>query len=672
MPRRWPADGRDHGRARRRRRTARRRAGDLAQADYARGELADRRRLRFPPAVRVATVTGGPEAVASGGRARLPSILTEVLRHRPMSRTAACARSCASTTRTGATVAVALRAEIVRQATTRRKRRARRAARGRRATALQVRFDDAEPFLEAVASTRQNREDDPAPDRLRRQPDCRGPEPARPRGLGPRIVGRRHPRRTRRRAASGVLTPTPVAEAAERAGPPGRQGAEARLATPTEMNCRAEARPRRDRRLRRARARAAAVSAPRLGWINLHFSLLPRWRGAAPVQRAIIGRRRGDRRDRSSSSCPSSTPATSSRCESRADRPQPDRRASAARPSPQSGADLLPSVVDDLADGTARADAADGRGDARPEARRSTDGRARLGPGCRGGRRAHPRRDARTRRLHHDRRRAAQGACGGHRARRAALVARRASRSAAGACSSGTATDPIELLEVQPAGQARDGCRRLVARARRPAGRRAMTSTPPPSERAAPRCSPRAASPSTCCGRARVRRVRQPAAAVAARRGAPRRGGCRARHRAHLRHPAHAGLLRPRSSRCATTGRSRRSIRRCSTCCASACHQLLSMRVAPHAAVDESVALVARGGHGLGERVRQRGAPHDHAPDAGGVARAGAGRPRSAMRGSRSSTRIPSGSSRVPRRSRPRGAATSSRRCSPPTTWRRR
>lgn len=27
---------------------------------------------------------------------------------------------------------------------------------------------------------------------------------------------------------------------------------------------------------------------PRLGWINLHFSLLPRWRGAAPVQRAIM------------------------------------------------------------------------------------------------------------------------------------------------------------------------------------------------------------------------------------------------------------------------------------------------------------------------------------------------------------------------------------------------
>lgn len=31
----------------------------------------------------------------------------------------------------------------------------------------------------------------------------------------------------------------------------------------------------------------AALSIPRFGWINLHFSLLPAWRGAAPVQHAI-------------------------------------------------------------------------------------------------------------------------------------------------------------------------------------------------------------------------------------------------------------------------------------------------------------------------------------------------------------------------------------------------
>lgn len=34
--------------------------------------------------------------------------------------------------------------------------------------------------------------------------------------------------------------------------------------------------------------REPLLSAPAHGWINLHFSLLPQWRGAAPVQRALI------------------------------------------------------------------------------------------------------------------------------------------------------------------------------------------------------------------------------------------------------------------------------------------------------------------------------------------------------------------------------------------------
>ncbi len=37
---------------------------------------------------------------------------------------------------------------------------------------------------------------------------------------------------------------------------------------------------------------AAVLAAPRLGCVNLHASLLPRWRGAAPIQRAILA---GDR-----------------------------------------------------------------------------------------------------------------------------------------------------------------------------------------------------------------------------------------------------------------------------------------------------------------------------------------------------------------------------------------
>src|SRR6185436_5442165 len=36
----------------------------------------------------------------------------------------------------------------------------------------------------------------------------------------------------------------------------------------------------------------AMLGAPRLGCLNVHASLLPRWRGAAPIQRAILA---GDR-----------------------------------------------------------------------------------------------------------------------------------------------------------------------------------------------------------------------------------------------------------------------------------------------------------------------------------------------------------------------------------------
>lgn len=32
----------------------------------------------------------------------------------------------------------------------------------------------------------------------------------------------------------------------------------------------------------------SALDIPTHGWVNLHFSLLPRWRGAAPVQRAVM------------------------------------------------------------------------------------------------------------------------------------------------------------------------------------------------------------------------------------------------------------------------------------------------------------------------------------------------------------------------------------------------
>lgn len=36
----------------------------------------------------------------------------------------------------------------------------------------------------------------------------------------------------------------------------------------------------------------AALDIPRHGWVNLHFSLLPQFRGAAPAQRAVLAGQR--------------------------------------------------------------------------------------------------------------------------------------------------------------------------------------------------------------------------------------------------------------------------------------------------------------------------------------------------------------------------------------------
>jgi len=91
-----------------------------------------------------------------------------------------------------------------------------------------------------------------------------------------------------RRADRGRVTPSPVAQAAERLGLPVR----------TPLNFKGED----------ARADWAALGldaavvaayglilpspvldAPARGGFNIHASLLPRWRGAAPIQRAILG-----------------------------------------------------------------------------------------------------------------------------------------------------------------------------------------------------------------------------------------------------------------------------------------------------------------------------------------------------------------------------------------------
>lgn len=83
-----------------------------------------------------------------------------------------------------------------------------------------------------------------------------------------------------------VLTPSPVAEAAERLGLDVIKANRLREEVTERI---AALRP--DLGVVVAYGglvREPLLSLPRLGWVNLHFSLLPRWRGAAPVQHAVI------------------------------------------------------------------------------------------------------------------------------------------------------------------------------------------------------------------------------------------------------------------------------------------------------------------------------------------------------------------------------------------------
>jgi len=115
------------------------------QADYARSELADRRQLRFPPAVRVATVSGSLQAVADAVAA-VPGEPTDLLG--PVDISEGLVRTIVRFDYArGADVAASLRAELVRNATGRR-RPPKDQNRTPRPT-LRVRFDDTEPFLDS-------------------------------------------------------------------------------------------------------------------------------------------------------------------------------------------------------------------------------------------------------------------------------------------------------------------------------------------------------------------------------------------------------------------------------------------------------------------------------------------------------------------------------------------
>ena len=252
-------------------------------ADYAAAELADRRRLRFPPAVRVATVTGTREAVARAVDGAHEAIgTTDVLG--PVDADGRGTRHRALRLRRGTAVAG--------DPASRGDPRATSAATRRRATAA-----PALPTLKCGSTMRavprmtraELRSDRPVTLRLvfAGSPGSR-PFPA-SRALAAsrhEVVAVDHPRRLR----SGQAT-VADADAGGRgrrgAGHPADQGRTGSMPPPPTAIAALEP------DLGVIVAYGGLVREPLLshapaGWINLHFSLLPRWRGAAPVQRAII------------------------------------------------------------------------------------------------------------------------------------------------------------------------------------------------------------------------------------------------------------------------------------------------------------------------------------------------------------------------------------------------
>ncbi|MCS3441287.1 methionyl-tRNA formyltransferase [Microbacterium phyllosphaerae] len=104
--------------------------------------------------------------------------------------------------------------------------------------------------------------------------------------------------------------------------------------------------------------REPLLSIPAKGWINLHFSLLPQWRGAAPVQRALIA---GD--EQLGASVFQLVPALDAGdvFATRVVDVAPEATADAALETlAVDGADLMSEVVAAIADGTARSVPQDG------------------------------------------------------------------------------------------------------------------------------------------------------------------------------------------------------------------------------------------------------------------------------------------------------------------------
>ena len=146
-----------------------------------------------------------------------------------------------------------------------------------------------------------------------------------------------------------VITPSPVAQAADELGIPtlktARLDADATariLAAEPELGVIVAF---------GGLVREPLLSGPAHGWINLHFSLLPRWRGAAPVQHALIA---GDTETGAAVfQLVPDLDAGDVYAEVRTPIPDDATAADLLAALAESGGDLLVRVVEDIADGTA-------------------------------------------------------------------------------------------------------------------------------------------------------------------------------------------------------------------------------------------------------------------------------------------------------------------------------
>ena len=95
----------------------------------------------------------------------------------------------------------------------------------------------------------------------------------------------------------------------------------------------------------------AVLNAPKLGCINVHASLLPRWRGAAPIQRAILA---GDEETGVTIMAMDEGLDTGAMLASEVVRISPEMKAQCLHDSLSTlGAEMICPVLDSLADGTA-------------------------------------------------------------------------------------------------------------------------------------------------------------------------------------------------------------------------------------------------------------------------------------------------------------------------------